>query len=106
MFSTADGAFVIRASEIAALTPNGENSCYIHQRGIKDPFILNQPLFYVFDEIKNFYHGAEAKVEELESCLREAIDLMEDIREGNYKPDSFTTQPWHTVLEKTGGKND
>ena len=40
----------------------------------------------------------EEYIEELESCLREAITLMEDVRTGEYKPDSFTTQPWRKAL--------
>ena len=35
---------------------------------------------------------------EIESCLGEAIDLMEDIIKGEYVPDSFTTQPWRKAL--------
>ncbi len=39
------------------------------------------------------------RVEKLSSCLEEAIDLMEDVREGKYKPDSFTTQPWRKAID-------
>jgi len=39
-----------------------------------------------------------AENEELKNCLKEAIDLMEDIINGKYKPDSFTTQPWKKTL--------
>jgi len=42
---------------------------------------------------------AENERDELKSCLSEAIDLMEDVRSGDYKPDYFTTQPWKRVLE-------
>ena len=34
------------------------------------------------------------RIQELEECLREAIILMEDVRTGDYKPDTLTTQPW------------
>jgi len=43
---------------------------------------------------------------ELEECLREAIILMEGIREGEYKPDSFTTQPWRKALGQTDETTD
>jgi hypothetical protein len=36
----------------------------------------------------------------LEELLQEAIDLMEDIRDGIYEPDSFTTQPWRAALKQ------
>ena len=36
--------------------------------------------------------------EKLKDCLKEAIDLMEDTISGEYKPDSFTTQPWKRAL--------
>lgn len=35
---------------------------------------------------------------EIRDCLAEAIDLMEGVLEGTYKPDSFTTQPWRQAL--------
>lgn len=38
------------------------------------------------------------QAKELEECLSEAVDLMEDIRVGAYKPDSVTTQPWKRIL--------
>jgi hypothetical protein len=34
----------------------------------------------------------------LRDCLSELVDLMEDVRTGNYSPDSFTTQPAKRVL--------
>lgn len=37
-------------------------------------------------------------IQELEECLAEAVDLMEDVRVGAYKPDSCTTQPWKRIL--------
>lgn len=60
-------------------------------------------------ELKESYNGIEAyksdvnqrlnkKVAELEGCLKEAVDLMEDVITGDYRPDSFTTQPWRTAL--------
>jgi len=35
---------------------------------------------------------------EVAECLSEAIELMEAVREGEYKPDSVTTQPWRNAL--------
>jgi len=35
---------------------------------------------------------------ECRECLSEAIDLMNNVRSGDYIPDSFTTQPWDTLL--------
>ena len=42
----------------------------------------------------------QAQVEELTSCLSEAVDLTEDVIAGDYKPDSFTTQPWRAALKQ------
>ena len=39
-------------------------------------------------------------IQELEECLSEAVDLMEDVRIGAYKPDSVTTQPWKRALSE------
>lgn len=41
---------------------------------------------------------AEALVEELVEALEELVDLMDDIRQGEYTPDSFTTQPARVAL--------
>lgn len=41
---------------------------------------------------------AAARIVELEEALSELVDLMEAVREGDYKPDSFTTQPARAVL--------
>jgi hypothetical protein len=38
------------------------------------------------------------RFEAVRECLLEAIDLMEDVKEGTYKPDSLTTQPWKKVV--------
>ena len=53
-----------------------------------------------YDSFDGYVDALEAKVEELTECLTEAVDLMEDIREGEYKPDSFTTQPWRAALKQ------
>ncbi|MBT8438907.1 MAG: hypothetical protein KJO91_04205 [Gammaproteobacteria bacterium] len=37
---------------------------------------------------------AKEENKRLDAALAEAIDLMEDTITGDYKPDSFTTQPW------------
>lgn len=42
---------------------------------------------------------------ELLEALQELIDLMESIIEGDYKPDSFTTQYAKTVINKALGEN-
>jgi len=39
-------------------------------------------------------------VRELVECLEEYIDLMDDVRSGNYTPDSFTNQSAKAALEK------
>jgi len=39
-------------------------------------------------------------MDELFKCLSEAVDLIDDIMIGDYKPDSLTTQPWLSVLEE------
>ena len=36
---------------------------------------------------------------ELASCLAEAVDIIEGIRMGSYKPDCMTTQPWLRALK-------
>jgi hypothetical protein len=38
------------------------------------------------------------RIEALEAALGELADLMDDVREGTYKPDSFTTQPARAAL--------
>lgn len=38
------------------------------------------------------------QIKALADALRELRDLMEDVRLGNYKPDSFTTQPADAAL--------
>lgn len=50
------------------------------------------------EEIKKI--SDQEYIEILKECLEEAIYLMEDVRTGDYKPDSFTTQPWKNVLWK------
>jgi len=55
-------------------------------------------------EIKAGEHNAfvnllQKRIKELEECLQEAITLMEDVRTGDYKPDTLTTQPWKQALE-------
>jgi hypothetical protein len=39
-----------------------------------------------------------AQVVGLRDCLDEATELIADIRDGNYIPDTFTTQPWKKIL--------
>jgi hypothetical protein len=40
------------------------------------------------------------KAVELIECLQEAIDLMESVRNGEYSPDTFTTQPWKRIISE------
>lgn len=35
--------------------------------------------------------------------LKEAVELMEDVISGEYKPDSFTTQHWKNAIKKAEG---
>lgn len=42
----------------------------------------------------------ERMLEEAAEVLRELVDLMEDVRDGGYKPDSFTCQPARAFLAK------
>lgn len=37
---------------------------------------------------------------ELLEALKELSDLMDDVRSGNYEPDSFTTQPARTAISR------
>ena len=50
--------------------------------------------------VVRYIEAMEDHCRELESTLLELADLMDDTREGNYKPDSFTTQPARTILAK------
>ena len=43
-------------------------------------------------------HDAEQNVAALVEALEELIDLVEDIRDGSYIPDSFTLQPARAAL--------
>ena len=39
-------------------------------------------------------------IDELEDAAKELRDLMDDVRNGDYKPDSFTNQPIDKALAK------
>lgn len=43
---------------------------------------------------------------EIKECLQEAIDLMEAVIAGEYKPDSFTTQPWKNAISEPSGERN
>lgn len=45
-----------------------------------------------------------AAAPELLEALSELADLMEDVRTGEYKPDSFTTQPARAAIAKAQGQ--
>ena len=48
----------------------------------------------------NVIYGDKIKESrEVSDCLKEAIDLMEDVRTGDYKPDTLTTQPWTNAIK-------
>ena len=40
------------------------------------------------------------ELDEKDAVLDELADLMEEVRSGNYKPDTFTLQPYEKVLQK------
>ena len=40
------------------------------------------------------------EIERLRKALEELADLMDDVRSGNYKPDSFTTQTARELLAR------
>jgi len=42
----------------------------------------------------------EQEIGEILDILSELVDLMEDVRTGDYVPDSFTTQPSKSILHK------
>lgn len=57
----------------------------------------------VLSELRRYTLGdlsrqAEPDVSALVEALEELVDLMEDTRQGEYVPDSFTTQPARTAL--------
>lgn len=45
-----------------------------------------------------------ATAPELLDCLKELVDLMEAVIEGEYRPDSFTTQPARLAIKKAEGE--
>lgn len=48
----------------------------------------------------------KAKADELADALSELIDLMEGVREGDYRPDSFTCQPARIALKNYQEDNE
>jgi len=42
----------------------------------------------------------EERIKELIECAEELADLMDDVRGGDYKPDSFTTQPIRNAIRE------
>ncbi len=51
-------------------------------------------------DVREYIQQLEAENKELRGHLKEAIILINDTRNGCYKPDSFTTQPWEKVLKE------
>jgi antitoxin component of MazEF toxin-antitoxin module len=47
-----------------------------------------------------------AAAPELYEALEELANLMNDVRSGNYRPDSFTTQPAEFALAKARGQTE
>lgn len=45
-----------------------------------------------------------AAAPELLDCLEELVNLIEAMKDGDYKPDSFTTQPARNAIYKATGK--
>ena len=48
------------------------------------------------------YLQLQTKLERAVDVLSELADLMDDVRTGDYKPDSFTTQPAREALKDIG----
>ena len=63
----------------------------------------DDPMTGVLEVIETL-ENAQKRIEELISCLSEAVDLTEDVIAGDYKPDSFTTQPWRAALKQEQGE--
>jgi hypothetical protein len=51
-------------------------------------------------------HELTGKLVQCREALKELALLMEDVRAGNYAPDSFTTQPAKIVLALLTGQHD
>jgi hypothetical protein len=56
----------------------------------------------MYQEAERDLKKAESETRQLREALQELADLMEEVRTGNYKPDTFTCQPARRVL--AGGK--
>jgi predicted RNase H-like nuclease (RuvC/YqgF family) len=48
----------------------------------------------------------EKRVERLRGALEELVDLMEDVRSGDYTPDSFTCDPARAALKQDEDKSE
>lgn len=65
---------------------------------------LEQELHYAKQAARveaDMYDQARAAMKQLREALSELADLMDDVRTGDYRPDSFTTQPARIALEQT-----
>jgi hypothetical protein len=56
------------------------------------------------DKCLELVDAKNARIEALKVALRELADLMDDVVSGDYKPDSFTTQPARAALAKDARK--
>jgi hypothetical protein len=61
-------------------------------------FLQAEALEAVIGEKDEVIEDLQANNERLRSALSELVDLMEDVRTGDYKPDSFTCQPARVAL--------
>lgn len=61
---------------------------------------LSYPNEFALEGFMAAWDIQQKRIDELSELLSEAIDLMEDTRNGEYKPDSLTTQPWRLALQQ------
>lgn len=74
-------------------------SDHVSNDALKDADDAKETLAEFFSTALTQLSEQAARVKVLEENLQEAVDLMEDVRTGEYKPDSFTTQPWREALK-------
>jgi len=52
----------------------------------------------------NKINHLEHHIKNLIAAAEELVDLMEDVRTGDYTPDSFTTQPMRMAIKEAKGE--
>lgn len=70
----------------------------------KLPVLKNEQIMVLasdYDALKDERDVLAAHVERLRDAGAELVDLMDGVREGDYKPDSFTNQPMIRALAET-----